>query len=89
VSADDESRAAGAGERGGAGPGDEGRSTCTPCRGTGKVISSLTGNEHVVTCPWCGGTGRFQPGRDAQESPAERDTRQPPGDAPESETGSQ
>ena len=59
------------------------RGTCTPCHGTGKVISALGGEQHEVNCPWCGGTGRFQPGRDAQESPAERDTRQL---APEAET---
>ncbi len=48
---------------------DEGadRLTCTPCRGTGTVISGLNGSPHEVTCPWCGGTGAFQPGLDAQE----------------------
>ena len=50
---------------------DDDRPQCTPCRGTGKVSSSLGGTAHVVTCPWCGGTGEFQPGRDAQQSPAE------------------
>lgn len=51
---------------------DAQRRTCTPCRGTGKVISSLGGEPHEVTCPWCGGTGEFQAGRDAQaDSPAE------------------
>lgn len=55
----------------------EDRGTCTPCHGTGKVISALGGEQHEVTCPWCGGTGRFLPGRDAQESPAERDTHEP------------
>ena len=50
---------------------DESRTTCTPCRGTGKVVSSLGGNTHQVTCPWCDGTGRFTPGRDAQQAPAE------------------
>jgi DnaJ-class molecular chaperone len=44
----------------------EDRSTCTPCRGTGKLSSSLGGAPHEVTCPWCGGSGRFQSGRDAQ-----------------------
>jgi DnaJ-class molecular chaperone len=39
---------------------------CSPCRGTGKVISSLGGEQHQVTCPWCGGSGRFERGRDAQ-----------------------
>ena len=53
----------------------EDRGTCTPCRGSGKLISSLGGEQHTVTCPWCAGSGRFQPGRDAQDSPAERDTR--------------
>jgi DnaJ-class molecular chaperone len=45
---------------------------CQPCRGGGRVTSSLGGTPHEVTCPWCGGSGRFQPGRDAQENaPAE------------------
>ncbi len=30
---------------------------CSPCRGTGKVISNKGGDAHDVTCPWCGGTG--------------------------------
>lgn len=47
------------------------RRECTACRGTGKVSSSLGGSAHEVQCPWCAGTGRFQPGRDAQERPAE------------------
>ena len=42
------------------------RTQCTPCRGTGKLISNLGGEPHQVTCPWCKGTGRFQPGDDAQ-----------------------
>jgi DnaJ-class molecular chaperone len=50
---------------------DENRTTCTPCRGTGKVLSNLGGREHELTCPWCGGSGQFAPGRDAQEHPAE------------------
>jgi DnaJ-class molecular chaperone len=51
---------------------DESRTTCTPCRGTGKLTSGLGGDPHEVTCPWCGGTGEFQPGRDAQQTgPAE------------------
>ena len=45
---------------------DEDRSTCTPCRGTGKVISGKGGTPHPVTCPWCQGTGRYDPDRDAQ-----------------------
>lgn len=48
------------------------RRRCTPCRGTGKLISTLGGTAHEVTCPWCGGAGVFVPGRDAQsEGPAE------------------
>lgn len=42
------------------------RSACTPCRGTGTLISGKGGEPHQVTCPWCGGDGRFHPGRDAQ-----------------------
>jgi DnaJ-class molecular chaperone len=49
----------------------EDRSTCTPCRGTGRVRSALGGQSHEVTCPWCGGSGQFAPGRDAQAEPAE------------------
>jgi DnaJ-class molecular chaperone len=51
---------------GGADKADEDRSKCTPCRGTGKVISGLGGSPHEVDCPWCGGSGTFTPGRDAQ-----------------------
>ena len=47
-------------------PADD-RGQCTPCRGTGKLISNLGGTPHDVVCPWCDGTGAFQPGRDAQE----------------------
>ena len=47
------------------------RSVCSPCRGTGRLISGLGGEPHEVSCPWCGGSGRFAPGRDAQEHPAE------------------
>jgi DnaJ-class molecular chaperone len=62
-----------AGRGTGSGGGNEAdRSTCTPCRGSGHLISNLGGEQHEVVCPWCGGTGRFQPGRDAQQSPAER-----------------
>ena len=48
------------------GAGADDRTQCTPCRGTGKLISNLGGEPHQVTCPWCKGTGRFQPGLDAQ-----------------------
>jgi DnaJ-class molecular chaperone len=39
---------------------------CTPCRGTGQVVSTLGGTPQLVTCPWCEGGGRFLPGHDAQ-----------------------
>jgi DnaJ-class molecular chaperone len=42
------------------------RERCTPCRGTGKVISTLGGAPEAVTCPWCEGSGRFVAGHDAQ-----------------------
>jgi DnaJ-class molecular chaperone len=51
-----------------AGAGD--RARCTPCRGTGKLISNLGGHAHEVTCRWCGGTGLFKPGLDAQDGEA-------------------
>jgi hypothetical protein len=37
-----------------------------PCRGTGKVISSLGGAPSSVTCPWCQGSGTRVAGIDAQ-----------------------
>lgn len=52
---------------------DEGRTTCTPCRGTGQVISNLGGEPKQVACPWCDGTGQFIPGHDAQGQPSEED----------------
>jgi DnaJ-class molecular chaperone len=52
---------------------DTDRGECSPCRGTGRVISNLGGEPHEVTCPWCDGAGKFVPGRDAQQFPAERD----------------
>jgi DnaJ-class molecular chaperone len=39
---------------------------CSPCRGTGQVISNLGGSPSTVACPWCEGTGRFIPEHDAQ-----------------------
>jgi DnaJ-class molecular chaperone len=45
---------------------DAARTKCRPCGGTGKVISSLGGEQHQVTCPWCRGSGQFIAGRDAQ-----------------------
>ncbi len=53
-------------------PPDAERQTCTPCRGTGKVISNLGGEQRELTCPWCEGSGEFKSGHDAQ------------GDAPQS-----
>jgi DnaJ-class molecular chaperone len=40
---------------------------CSPCRGTGKVLSNLGGSPAEVDCPWCEGTGTFIPDHDAQE----------------------
>ena len=40
---------------------------CPPCRGTGKVTSSLGGTQQTVDCPWCDGTGVLQREHDAQE----------------------
>ncbi len=37
-----------------------------PCRGSGKVISSLGGTPVQVSCPWCGGDGLRKAGVDAQ-----------------------
>ncbi|HEX4623115.1 MAG TPA: hypothetical protein VH231_01560 [Solirubrobacteraceae bacterium] len=39
---------------------------CPPCRGTGKLTSTLGGEPHEVECPWCEGTGKFSAGHDAQ-----------------------
>jgi hypothetical protein len=37
-----------------------------PCRGTGRVISNLGGEQSTVPCPWCGGGGVRVAGVDAQ-----------------------
>jgi hypothetical protein len=37
-----------------------------PCRGSGKLISSLGGAPSEVTCPWCEGGGVRLAGVDAQ-----------------------
>jgi hypothetical protein len=50
---------------------ETGPSTCSPCRGTGKLLSNLGGAAHEVRCPWCRGTGGRIPGIDAQQEPAE------------------
>ena len=39
---------------------------CSACRGTGRVVSNLTGTPATVECPWCDGTGRFLAAHDAQ-----------------------
>jgi DnaJ-class molecular chaperone len=39
---------------------------CMPCRGSGKVISTLGGEPSTVTCPWCGGEGMRLTGIDTQ-----------------------
>jgi DnaJ-class molecular chaperone len=44
---------------------------CTPCRGTGTVISGLGGTPTPVTCPWCDGSGQFQRDHDAQAAKRE------------------
>jgi DnaJ-class molecular chaperone len=41
---------------------------CPPCRGTGRLTSTLGGTPHEVQCPWCEGSGRFMPGHDAQQA---------------------
>jgi DnaJ-class molecular chaperone len=47
--------------------------TCMPCRGTGKVISNLGGDQpeigpRQVACPWCKGGGVRLSSVDAQAS---------------------
>jgi DnaJ-class molecular chaperone len=39
---------------------------CSPCRGTGQVISNLGGSPSTLACPWCEGTGTFIADHDAQ-----------------------
>jgi DnaJ-class molecular chaperone len=46
--------------------GAEEASPCMPCRGTGKVVSTLGGTAGDVDCPWCEGTGTFIAEHDAQ-----------------------
>jgi DnaJ-class molecular chaperone len=41
---------------------------CMPCRGSGRVVSSLGGETNKITCPWCQGEGTRQYGIDAQAS---------------------
>ena len=47
-------------------PTDDQPVPCSPCRGTGRVISNLGGSPSEETCPWCDGTGVIPPGHDAQ-----------------------
>ncbi|MEA2190522.1 MAG: hypothetical protein QOI73_643 [Solirubrobacteraceae bacterium] len=42
------------------------RAACSPCRGSGEVISNLGGEPSTVPCPWCEGSGEFIAGHDAQ-----------------------
>lgn len=39
---------------------------CTPCRGTGRVVSNLGGSPSEKPCPWCDGTGVRIAEHDAQ-----------------------
>ena len=39
---------------------------CSPCRGTGSVLSNAGGTQHTLPCPWCEGTGVEITGHDAQ-----------------------
>jgi DnaJ-class molecular chaperone len=45
---------------------------CSPCRGTGNVISTLGGTSQQVTCPWCEGSGRVIADHDAQAARREQ-----------------
>jgi DnaJ-class molecular chaperone len=45
---------------------DRDRRICSPCRGSGKVISNLGGERREITCPWCEGSGEFKSEHDAQ-----------------------
>ena len=58
-------------------PEPDDRSTCTPCRGEGKLNSNAGGEPHEVICPWCEGSGKFEKEHDAQEA-GERLREQPP-----------
>ena len=39
---------------------------CSPCRGTGKLLSGAGGTQHEVPCPWCEGGGVTLSEHDAQ-----------------------
>ena len=47
---------------------------CMPCRGTGRVISNLGGEQSTVPCPWCGGGGVRLAGIDAQAAQLDKET---------------
>lgn len=67
---------------------DADRQTCSPCRGTGKVISNLGGEQREVRCPWCEGTGEFKREHDAQEqAPSQPRAEAPAEKRPDAETG--
>jgi hypothetical protein len=60
VAAPEDQDETGAGESAGPEP-------CSPCRGTGTVISNLGGKRSEITCPWCDGGGtRLPSDHDAQ-----------------------
>ena len=52
---------------------------CRPCRGTGRLISTLGGDSHQVVCPWCRGTGETIPGINSQDAPSEDGVHAQPG----------
>jgi hypothetical protein len=55
-----------------------------PCRGTGRVISKLGGEERELPCPWCQGSGVKTPGVDTQAAWREREAAAAAGtDAPD------
>ena len=45
---------------------DASRAVCSPCRGTGVVVSNLGGEASTEPCPWCEGSGSFLAEHDAQ-----------------------
>jgi DnaJ-class molecular chaperone len=45
---------------------DASRAACSPCRGTGVVVSNLGGEASTEPCPWCEGSGMFLAEHDAQ-----------------------
>lgn len=49
-------------------PEDAAPQPCSPCRGTGRLLSGAGGTQHEVSCPWCEGGGVTIPGHDAQSA---------------------